>query len=239
MNEANFEIIWRILNTGGVLVLVLSFIIFRKKHRAETEGMLAANHLKNLDIQMKYNEELINQMEKYQKQAEALSKTEKANSWVIAQLKRDAEECAYKHIIAEMEIDQLKRHNQFKPLVKFDVFVLDDDVDVLADFRQKFSKSSVLNFHGFATSREFMRRVKIEKPSVVVVDYRLDGGSTTAEDIILSLGYEPDIFVMSNLGRYEYKLPKQKKVRFFVKDDGMYVYRIVKDIVNLLADRVI
>ena len=178
----------------GLLVAVLSggfavSVLHRKKTKAETE-QIVVNQFRELTEELR------------------TERTEMKTE--IKDLKKDNERCELEHAKTRLELEEVKQQVGYKPKLKGRVFILDDDYDVLHDFKREFKKLSIIDYKGFHDHNEFLESAKEEQPEMLVMDHRLGGGET-AEKIISKLGYEPEVIIMSGEPGYS-KRYNDKKV---------------------------
>lgn len=234
------------VSAPAILVVLISngMIVFmwwlnKPKQKREIEGIVADTNEKYIRLMKSQNEDLIKQVENNTSIIAMLKEKEGKNSHkydaAIAKIERETEECRYQHTIHELEMAQLKKHNKFAVWHRDMVFVMDDDQDVLDDFRKKFEKSSVLDYKGFIDVDEFIDALHKERPPIVVLDYNVGKGKT-AEELIEQFEYEPEIFIMSGLAQYEKKFVG-KRIKFFHKDNHLYVYQIAEEIIRHLTKK--
>lgn len=251
-------IIIKVASTAAGFVALFMFFTNRKKVAEDTKKSVADqyhglterldNERKALEVRVEdarkllqnekdiflerigHNEDTIKQL---QMSAGSHGRTIEKLTNVQVLLKREAELCKLQHQITELEMLQLKRHNNFKEWERDKVFVIDDDLDVLEEFAENFAKTSVLDYRGFHEIKNFMHSVQTEKPPIVVLDHHL-GGGTKAHDILHQFGYEPEIFIMSSAASLT--VYKGGKVRFFIKED-FYVAKITMEILKYLVNK--
>jgi hypothetical protein len=185
---------------------LISKWVDRKKHRAETEGIV---------------------VRQFSLLAEAQNKR-------IDALQKSNDKCELEHEKTKLEMEEMKKAIGFQPKLKGRVFILDDDFDVLHDFKKEFKRLSVLDYRGYHNYDEFLQAAKIEKPEMVVLDHRLDGGRT-AEDVISNLGYMPEIIIMSGEVGYSKKYDVNK-IKFYLKE-GNYVLAIAAEVISYLSSK--
>jgi predicted RNase H-like nuclease (RuvC/YqgF family) len=224
----------KLLISTGLLGGGFLWWLNRPKQKREMAAILGETYSKMLEGQKEYIEQLDERIDRQEKLIIELEKHKEEYRSVIDQLKKDNEECKYKHELVQLEIKQLKNKNAFNKWARDKVYVLDDDPDDLNEFAHKFAGNYVLDYRGFLSISEFMKEVKIQKPEIVVIDYRLAAGKT-AEDVLKDLGYEPEVFIMSGSGNYENRFIG-KRVRFFLKDEH-YIYKIAMAILKHLTDK--
>lgn len=184
---------------------------------------------KELEKKIDLNSKLVTQL---RRSAGDHSKTIASLTKEQSKLKKESESCKLQHQIVELEMLQLKKHNNFMEWERDKIFVIDDDLDVLEEFDENFVKTSVLQYRGFHDHKVFLTSVQAERPPIVVVDHNLSGGQT-ADDIIAEFGYEPEIFVMSSSSAYGTKY-KGGRIQFFVKED-FYVAKITAAVLKYLV----
>jgi hypothetical protein len=185
---------------------VLNRVFTRGKLKAETEGIVVSQ----MTILIKEFREEIND------------------------LRKQNEKCELEHSITRQELEEVKTSIGYEPKLKGRVFILDDDYDVLHDFKKEFKKLSVIDYKGFHNSMEFLQAARLEKPTMVVMDHRL-GGSETAETLIDQLGYEPEVIIMSGEPGFA-KRYEAKNVKFYVKE-GHYVFQIAGEVIKYLSSK--
>lgn len=149
----------------------------------------------------------------------------------ILHMEKDNEECKYQHSIVGLELKLIKAQHQNIQPTKQIVCVLDDDEEVLEEFKEKFDKIAILDFCGFSDAEAFMSHILENRPEVIVSDYRLIG--YTAEDIIEALPYKPEIFIMSGSPLPPSHRLRSPNIHFFLKEQH-YVYKIAAAIIQHL-----
>lgn len=232
MSQQTFTILASIVGPAiGILGTWMVMFLNRKNTKAQTEGLIADQYYKLTERLGEERNELIKRIARNDDLINSLERKHRDNNNEIKMLKEDNNECKYLHEVAELELKLIAKHNILKNLKKEKVFVLDDDLDVIDEFRHRFNRLSVLDFHPFLDMDKFLKEVRISKPQIIVVDYILSSGKT-AEDVIDSLNYTPEVFIMSTEEGFKSKFIGQD-VRFFVKEKN-YILEIVRDIIKYL-----
>lgn len=242
---------------GSALLAILSFFLVRIKYKEEVLKLKAerkkiAVEEDNYVVQQyetlakRLNEEYDRLSKSLLTDAEYLNKRIEHNEITIrelqlarnkdmlrmTELEKDNENCKYQHAIVELELKLVKSKYFATSFKKEKIAVLDDDPDVIEEFKERFSKIDILDFTCFTEYRSFITYANTEKPQIIVTDYRL--GIHTAEDLLLQLTYEPEVIVMSGV-----QLPAkfmQTGIRFFKKEDH-YIYKIAISIINYLNQK--
>jgi hypothetical protein len=210
-----------LLSVGGSLALqVIVYVLGRKKTEEETKSLIAAQYNGLVTTLNQDRSELRGEVAQ--------------NRETIKQQQRDNEECEYRHEVTELEMELIKKKIEFSAIHKETVFILDDNMMVINEFKNRFSKVSALHYRTFVTTELFLSEARREHPEILILDYMLDG-QNTADDVIDQLGYEPKIIIMSADRNVQSKY-HQRGIQFFYKDDH-YVYRIAKAVIQHLHDK--
>lgn len=166
---------------------------------------------------------------------ERLNTKVQQNEIKIAEAEQRSEDCEYKHEVTELQLKHLLKQIDLNNLPKATVFILDDSKMVIIEFKKIFSDIVAIDSRFFASVSDFLLAAKIEKPPIVVLDYRL-GPEMTAEDVMMDMGYLPEVFIMSQDKSIQLRI-REKGMQFFYKDDH-YVRKIAKAIVQHLLDKI-
>lgn len=158
-----------------------------------------------------------------------------ANKRTIEEQAKANEDCEYRHEVAELNQDLLLSQIDLNNVPKSTVFVLDDNKMVIMEFRNRFRKVNAIDCKFFVSPTEFARFAQAERPEVVILDYML-GETLTADDVIKDLGYEPEIFIMSQDKSIQLRI-KEQGHQFFYKDD-QYVLKIAKAVIKHLKAKI-
>lgn len=202
----------------------LSWYSFHKnkgKQKAETE---------NLVVNM-----LTTALNEVRREREEDRKEIAENKKKIKEQEIENQTCEFEHEITRLQLNKVLKILDVQKWVKSTVYVLDDNDTVIKIFSQRFRTIQVVYFKAFTNADECLKQAMIDQPEILVLDYVLSDDGRTAEDIIKSLGYEPEIFIMSANKEYEEKF-RGTDVKFFYKDQ-YYVRKITKAILEHLVYR--
>jgi hypothetical protein len=156
------------------------------------------------------------------------------NRQLIKQQAHENAECEYKHEVTELELSTVKKKIDFHNWQRESVFILDDNLMVINEFKFRFSKISVLDYRVFTQTEVFLREAQKEQPEILIIDWMLEDDKT-AQDVIDQLGYEPEIFIMSADKSVHMKI-REQGMQFFYKDEH-YVFKIAKAVIQHLRDK--
>lgn len=217
--------------TGGLVSIIISglaALYTRKKTKSE----VSKNNAEKDEVIHNMYLEIIDE---FRKERVAHKSEVDEFKLLVKELKQDNEECEYKHDVRELEVHLLKKQIDIQNWIKEKVFILDDHDLVVKAFRKKFSSISSVEFKAFNDNNEFLKEVEAHKPQILILDYYL--GEMTADDIIKTIGYEPEIFIMSGDSSIRMKF-KDTSMQFFSKDAQLeYVFKIAKAVLQHLKEK--
>lgn len=199
---------------GSIVGAVVVALLNRKKTKADTQKTMQSMYVEMI-------EEFREEREEHRK--------------IIKELKLSNEECEYKHDVAELEMQQLKKQINFQNWSKEKVFILDDNKNVITSFRKKFANISSIDYQAFINNDEFLEATTEHRPEILILDYFL--GDLTADDIIERIGYEPEVFIMSGDSSIRIKY-KDTPMKFFDKDGQLlYISKIAKAVLQHIKEK--
>lgn len=225
MNETVQTII---LNAGfGLAGTGLMYLLFAKKHKAETEGIVVDQFNKLAAAQDKRIDDLDSQVEHGRVEREELKRK-------VKEAEQANEDCEFEHGITRLQLNKALRKLSMTDWIKATVFVLDDQKVVTDVFAHRFKTIPVVYFKAFTDPLLCLKEAQKERPEILVLDYIL-GDNRTAEDIIKALGYEPEIFIMSGSKENEARF-KGTDIKFFYKD-RFFIKNITRAILEYLIHK--
>ncbi len=204
----------------SAITIAVGYVLTRKKTKAETESIISQQHNDLIIALSKDRNELREEI--------------KENKEHIKRQQFDNEQCEHKHDVVELELQHLKKQIDYKDYHKETVFVVDDNEITAELFRGFLGRISVINCKVFLDHKAFLTEVKKEKPGVVILDHFLDK-ELTANDIIIMLGYTPEVFIMSST-KEVHLIYAKTAYKFFYKGEN-YVQKISKAVLEHLKNK--
>lgn len=205
-----------------IIVTLLMYILNRPKQKKDTE----------LVVTTQWNMLVGRQTEIIKQQGDEIA----LNKATIEEEKKKNEICEYKHDVTKLQMKLFLKQIDLNNIPKSTIFVLDDNEMVIMEFRKEFREIPVLDSRFFTDPKIFLQATQEERPPIVVLDYIL-GPGITADDIIVSLGYTPEVFIMSQDKSIQLRfIEKKSNLRFFYKGE-YYVNHIAKAIVKYLIHK--